>query len=89
MVVVDLFRNMAHFRGLKENATRKDQAARVLREVCKLDGLRNKIISDIDTKLSGEFWESLYKSQGIKRKISTAYHHQRHGQTERTNQRLE
>jgi len=43
----------------------------------------------MDTKFSGEFWESLCKSLGIKRKMSTAYHPQTDGQTERTNQTLE
>ena len=38
---------------------------------------------------SGKFWESLCKSLGIKRRISTAYHPQTEGQTERTNQVLE
>jgi len=45
-----------------------------------------EIISDMDAKFSGEFWESLYKALGIKRRMSTAYHPQADGQTERTNQ---
>jgi len=40
-------------------------------------------------KLSGEFWESLCKILGVKRLMSTAYHPQTDGQTERTNQVLE
>jgi len=43
----------------------------------------------MDAKFSGEFWESLCKLLGIKRKMSTAYHQQTEGQTERTNQVLE
>jgi hypothetical protein len=43
----------------------------------------------MDAKFSGEFWESLCKLLGIKRKMSTAYHPQTDGQTERTNQVLE
>jgi len=43
----------------------------------------------MDAKFSGEFWESLCKSLGIKRKISTADHPQTDKQTERTNQTLE
>jgi len=35
------------------------------------------------------FWESLWKLLGIKHKMSTAYHPQTDGQTERTNQTLE
>jgi len=89
MVVVDQFTKMAHFRGLNENATAKDVAARFLPEVWKLVGLPTEIISHMDAKFSGEFWESLCKSLSIKRKMSTAYHPQTDGQMERTNQTLE
>jgi len=89
MVVVDRFTKMAHFIGLKENATANDVADTFLREVWKLDGLPTEIILDMDAKFSGEFWESLCKSLGIKGKVSTAYHLQTDGQTERTNQTRE
>jgi len=88
MVVVDWFTNMAHFIGLHESATAKDVADTFLREVWKLHGLPTEIISDMDAKFSGEFWESLCKVLGVKRRMSTAYHPQTDGQTERTNQVL-
>ena len=66
MVVVDRFTKMAHFIGLSENATAKDVAYTFLREVWKLHGLPTEIISDMDAKFSGEFWESLCQSLGIK-----------------------
>ena len=83
MVVVDRFTKMAHFIGLEPNATAKDVANVFLREVWKLHGLPTEIISDMDAKFSGEFWESLCKSLNIKRRMSTAYHPQTDGQTER------
>jgi len=89
MVVVDRFTKRAHFIGLHDNATAKDVADTFLLEVWKLQGLPTEIISDIDTKFSGEFWESLFKMVGVKRRMSTAYHPQTYGQTERTNQVLE
>jgi len=91
MVVIDRFTKMAHFISLKENATAKDVADTFLREVCKLHGLPTEIISDMDAKFSGEFWESLCKSLSIRRKMSTEYHPQTRTdrQTERTNQTLE
>ena len=89
MVVVDWFTKMAHFIGLETNATARDVADTFLKEVWKLHGLPSEIISDMDAKFSGEFWESFCKSLGIKRKMSTAYHPQMDGQTERTNQVLE
>jgi len=47
------------------------------------------IKSYMDVKFSSEFWESLCKMLGVKRPMSTAYHPQTNGQTERTNQVLE
>ena len=89
MVVVDRFTKMARFIGLHENATAKDVADTFLREVWKLHGLPTEIISDMDAKFSREFWESLCKMLGVKRRMSTAYHPQTDGQTERTNHVLE
>ena len=69
--------------------TARDVVDTFRKEVCKLHGLPSQIISDMDAKFSGEFWKSLCKSLGIKRKMSTAYHPQTDRQTERTNQVLE
>jgi len=89
MGVVDYFTKIADFIGLAPNATAKDVADTFLKEVWKLEGLPSEIVTDIDAKFSGEFWESLYKALGIKRGMSMAYHPQTDGQTERTNQVLE
>ena len=89
MVVVDRFTKMAHFIGFETNANARDFADTFLKEVYSLHSLPSEIISDMDAKFSGEFWESLCKSLGIKRKMSTAYHPQTDGQTERTNQVLD
>ena len=58
MVVVNRFTKMAHFIGLKTNATVRDVADTFLKEVWKLHGFPSEIISDMDTKFWGEFWES-------------------------------
>ena len=89
MVVVDRFTKMAHLIGLEQNTTARDVAIVFLSEVWKLHGQSIKINSDRDAKFSGEFWESFCKSLNIKRRMSTAYHPQTDGQTERTRQVLE
>jgi len=89
MVVVDRFTKMGHFIDLHENASAKDVADTFLREVRKLHGLLTEIILDMDAKFSGEFWQSLCKMLGVKRPMSTAYHAQTDGKTERTKQVLE
>ena len=88
MVIVDRFTKMAHLIRLQENATAKNMAEAFLKEVWKLHRLPSEIILDMDAKFAGEFWESLCKLLGIKRKMSTAYHPQTDGQTERVNQGL-
>ena len=80
---------MAHFIGLEEKADARDVAKAFFKNVWKYHGLPSEIISDMDAKFAGEFWESLCFLLGIKRKMSTAYHPQTDGQTERTNQVLE
>ena len=89
MVVVDWFTKMAHLIALEPTATAKDVANVFSREVWKLQGLPTEIISDMDAKFSGELRESLCKSVNIKRWMSTAYHPQTDGQTERSNQVFE
>jgi len=83
MVIVDGFTKMAHFIGLHENATAKDVTDIFLREVWILHGLLTEIISDMDAKFSGEFWESLCKMLGVKRRMSTAFHPQTDRQMEK------
>jgi len=74
MVVVDGFTKMAHFVGLHESATPKDVTDIFLREVWKLHRVPTDIISGMDRKFSGEFWELLCTMRGVKRGISTAYY---------------
>jgi len=88
MVVVDRFTKMAHFIGLQESATAKEVAEGFLKEAWKLHELQLEIISDMDAKFAGELWESLCKKIGVRRKMSTAYHPQTDGQTDRVNQAL-
>ena len=89
IVVVDRFTKMAHFIGLGTNTTTKNITNTFFKEFWKLHGLPSEIVSDMDAKFSREFWKSLCKALGIKRRMSTAYHPQTDGQTERTNQVLE
>jgi len=89
MVVVDRFTIIAHFIILARNATAKHVADTFHKEVWKLHGLPSEMVTDMDAKFSGEFWESLCKALGVRWRMSTAYQPQTDGQPERTNQVLE
>jgi transposase InsO family protein len=88
MVVMDRVSKMAHFIGLKETATAKDAANAFLKEVWKLYGLLESIISDRDMKWISEFWDGLCGLFGIKKRMTTSFHPETDGQTERVNQTL-
>jgi hypothetical protein len=85
MVVVDCFSKMAHFIALAETATARDTAQAFLKEVWKLHGLPESIISDCDTKWISEFWDGVCGLLGIKKRLSMSFHPQMDGQMERIN----
>jgi hypothetical protein len=52
------------------------------------NGLMRQIITDRDTLFTSELWTALHKLTGVKLKMSTAYHPQTDGASERTNKTL-
>jgi len=89
MVVVDRFTKMAHLIGQETKANSNDVTDTFFKAVCKLHALPSEIMSEMDPKFGPEFWESLCKDLEIKRRMSTAYHQQVDGETERTKPVLE
>ena len=88
-VIVDRFTKMAHLIPLPKKVTAKDIAKIFLQEIWKLHGLPTDIVSDRDTKITSHFWQVLMDLLGIKTKLSTAFHPETDGQTERVNQTIE
>ena len=60
-----------------------------LKQVLKHQGLPFMIISNRNAKFVNEFWTTLFKLNGTKIMLSTAYHPKTNGQTKRTNRMLE
>jgi hypothetical protein len=89
MVIVDKLTKYVHFLPYLECSTAEHLAYWFLRVVVANHGMPKGIISDRDKLLTSKFWQSLTKQLGTKSKMSTAYHPETNGQTERMNQTLE
>nr|GEW51613.1 reverse transcriptase domain-containing protein [Tanacetum cinerariifolium] len=88
-VIVDQLTKSAHFLSKKKINSIEKLAELYLKEiVCKL-GVPVSIISDRDSLLTSRFWVSLQKALGTQLDLSTAYHPETDGQSERTIQTLE
>ena len=89
LVVCDRLSKMMHFVATTEG-TSAEGLARLLRDnVWKLHGLPESVVSDRGPQFAAELTKELNKMLGIKTKLSTAFHPQTDGQTERMNQELE
>ena len=80
---------MAHF-VLTTEKTSAEELARLFRDnIWKLHGLPDSIISDREPQFAAGIMKELNHMLGIETKLSTAFHPQTDGQTERMNQELE
>jgi len=89
-VIIDCFTKMAHFLPLPQNGkTAVDLAVVFAREVWKFHGIPTDIVSDRDSRFTSEGQQELLKILRIRPRMSTAFHPQTNGQTERLNQTIE
>jgi len=88
-VIVEKFSKMAHLIPLKTQEHIKELALIFLTEIWPLHGLPETIISERDTRFTSNFWMSLMQLLQVKLNISTTFHPETDGQTERVNQTLE
>jgi hypothetical protein len=89
LVVVDKFSKYGHFLPLSHPFTAIVVAKTFMLNIYKLHGLPQTIISDRDKIFTSQLWEQLFTRSGTQLHLSTAYHPQSDGQTERVNQCLE
>jgi hypothetical protein len=89
MVVVDRLTKYAYMIPTTETIDARQMANLLLRYVFTNHGTPTKITSDRDKLFTSNMWQSLADQLGIEHRLSTAYHPQTNGQTERVNQTLE
>jgi len=89
VVFVDRLSKMVHFVATKSNVTAPELAKIFFDTVFRLHGMPEVIVSDRDPKFTSLFWKALFRCMGTKLSMSTSFHPESDGQTERTNQTLE
>lgn len=88
-VVVDRFTKAAEFVPFRHSYTAEQLARVFLDRIVRHHGIPESIISDRDKLFTSNYWTTLLAAIGTKKKLSTAYHPQTDGQTERVNQTME
>ena len=88
-VVVDRLTKSAHFLPIREKFSPRKLAKLFMNHIVGLQGVPVSIISDRDPRFTSRFWKMLMKELGVKLNLSTAFHPQTDGQSERTIQNLE
>jgi hypothetical protein len=87
--VVDRFTKFAHFIPMRHPYTAESVAKLFLENVYRLHGLLESIISDSDKIFTIHFCKELSRLAQVQLSMSSAYHSQSDGQTERVSQCLE
>jgi len=86
---VDGLTKFAHFLLIKIKYSLEKLTELYIREIVRLHGVPTSIVSDRDLRFTSKFWGSLHQALGTKLHLSSAYHPQTDGQSERTIKSLE
>jgi hypothetical protein len=89
IVVTDRFTKFGWFIPYRETWTATDLAYVFIKHVVANHRMLEQLVSNQDKLFTSNFWTVLMQHLGVKHKMSTLYHPQTDGQTERLNQTLE
>jgi hypothetical protein len=88
-VIMDRLTKMSHFIACKDMMGLQDLAEGFILHIVRAHGLPNSIISDRGSLFTSKFWKQIMMAMGTTRNLSTTFHPETDGQTERTNATLE
>ena len=88
-VIVDRLTKSAHFLAIKKTDGVDRIVSKYIDEIVRLHGVPSSIVSDRDPRFTSHFWQAFQKALGTRVNMSTAYHPQTDGQSERTIRTLE
>ena len=89
LTIVDSLSKMAHFIPTQTSVTTAGVVDLLADRLVRYHGIPTKLISDRDPRFVSELWKLFCKRFQIHRALSTAYHPQSDGQTERVHRTLE
>jgi len=89
LVVVDRLTKMAHFTRYSKSITAEETAQLIIDRIVRLHGLPEEIVSDRGPQFASKFWHRLFELLGVDIRLSSTFHLETDGQTERTNQTFE
>ena len=89
MVFVDRLTKMAHFAPTTTTVSALELADIFVQNVVRLHGVPTSMISDRDSKFTSAFWARVFARLGTKLGMSSSFHPETDGQTERMNRTLE
>ena len=88
LVIIDRLMSQVHLVPTTTTVTAKGVVWIILKEVVRLHGILESIVSDRDTRSTSIFWKELQKSMGMKLLMSTAFHPQMDSTTEQANRSI-
>ncbi|KAG9192563.1 hypothetical protein G6011_11297 [Alternaria panax] len=89
LVIVCRHTKGAKFVPTEETITADECAYEVSKALMSEHGIPEEFITDRDKLFTSKYWNTFLAKLGVKKKLSTSFHPETDGQTERTNQTLE
>lgn len=89
LVFVDRLSKMVHLVACRESMNAEEFAQHFVSTVVRQHGLPLHIVSDRGPQFNNKFWQHVCRRLGIQRGLSSAFHPETDGQTERVNRVIE